>query len=344
MVKKLGLIILGLSLLFLASGCNAGDGQEGDASGQGPTPNLTMTAVFAPTGEGVSPQGGKPTVDGSGAGVETIVPGEGDSGGGIDSSGDQGMGAAVTTPTPLSTLMSVPTQTPLFLEFPQSSSEESTPPAPVPSIMAFYQESVPQIDGDPGDWSAVWYALTYVVHGPGYRADDADLSAEAKLGWDQDFLYIGIVVRDTLYVQNSTGSQIWRGDSVEMLIDTNIERDLDSTVLTEDDYQLGFSPGQPGEVIGYVPEAFVWAPAEKVGRLDRVVIAARMTEDGYLMEIAVPWFIMEVVPSVEQQFRFLLSVSDNDDINNDAQQSVVSFAPVRLLHDPTTWQALVLQP
>jgi hypothetical protein len=129
-----------------------------------------------------------------------------------------------------------------------------------------------------------------------------------------------------------------------LLLDTNIDRDFDSTVLNEDDYQFGFSPGQPGEVIGYVPEAFVWAPAEKVGRLDRVVIATRMTEDGYLMEIAVPWFVLEIIPSEEQHFGFLLSVSDNDDVNNDAQQSVVSIAPSRLLHDPTSWQDLVLQP
>jgi hypothetical protein len=61
-----------------------------------------------------------------------------------------------------------------------------------------------------------------------------------------------------------------------------------------------------------------------------------------MMEVAVPWSEFDLVPQTGQHFGFLFSVSDNDTADNNAQQSVVSLAPQRLLHDPTAWYDLLL--
>jgi hypothetical protein len=77
--------------------------------------------------------------------------------------------------------------------------------------------------------------------------------------------------------------------------------------------------------------------------LETVLIGARLTEDGYMMEVAFPWVELGVLPFGGQHLGFLFSVSDNDSVNDNVQQSVISFAPERLLHDPTSWRDLVLQ-
>jgi hypothetical protein len=210
-------------------------------------------------------------------------------------------------------------------------------------VIAAYQGKLPLIDGDPGDWSAAWYTADKIVDGEGYHAGAADLSAEFKLGWNQDFLLVAAVVRDSKFVQNAKGAQLWQGDSLELLIDTDMTGDYYLDVLNHDDFHLGISPGQLNLVSGNPLEAYIWEPSDKRGVFDRVAIAARLTSEGYLMEVAIPWFMLKVTPAAGQHFGFLFSVSDNDAGNENHQQTVVSFAPERKLYDPTSWKDLTLQ-
>ena len=71
-------------------------------------------------------------------------------------------------------------------------------------------------------------------------------------------------------------------------------------------------------------------------------VAGRLTDDGYMMEVAIAWEEIGVTPTNETTLGFLLSVADNDFINRIEQQSVVSFAPQRFLFDPTTWVPIFL--
>jgi hypothetical protein len=153
-----------------------------------------------------------------------------------------------------------------------------------------------------------------------------------------------LIVYDTAFVQNATGSQIWRGDSLEILLDTDVSGDYLSNLLNNDDYQFGFAPGVPKseDVAAKPPVGYIWAPPFVAGQFERVVVASRLGLDGYMMEVAIPWFTMDLTPFEDMHFGFLLSVSDNDAVNDTVQQSVVSFAPERVLFDPTTWRDLVL--
>lgn len=245
---------------------------------------------------------------------------------------------------PTATLIAVATQVPITLNFENLDEEEvgTGEQRPGPSVDAVYQETPPEIDGDPGDWVGIWYSAAYPTFGQGYYAGYDDLSAEFKIGWDQDYLYIGLVVRDTYFAQQATGSQIYRGDSLEIFIDSDLAGDFSNQRLNEDDYQFGFSPGNLLNTSN--SEAFIWAPKYLLGSIEMGISVGRLTEDGYLMEVALPWAIMDIEPVDGQHFGFLLSVSDNDTPFENAQHSVVSFSPDRLLHDPTSWKDLVLKP
>ncbi len=206
--------------------------------------------------------------------------------------------------------------------------------------MIDYLDDAPDIDGDFGDWPGVVYAMDKIVFGPEFFANQVDLSAEFKIGWDDQFLFLGVLVRDSQFVQTATEGMIFQGDSIEVLLDADWEGDRNSDKLSDDDYQLGFSPGNLGDIP--VPIAYLWAPTDREGPMQLSQVKGRLTEDGYMVEIAIAWEEVGVNPTPGMTLGFLLSVSDNDSIGKNEQQSVISFSEPRLLTNPSTWVPVVL--
>lgn len=275
-----------------------------------PTPNLTMTAFFSPTDTEpviINPTDTQPV-------VQTVIP---------------------TTAIP-------PTET-ATLE------PESTNTKPVPTIPsrrpgtsteALYVSTAPTIDGGWGEWTATAYPMKTVVFGKANWSGADDLEASYRVAWDNQYLYIAVKVIDEKYVQNATGDNIYKGDSVELLLDVNLEGDYYSTQLSQDDFQLGIAPGK-GDV-GSNVEAFLWFPRSLTGGRSDIKIGAIKADGLYRVEFAVPWSLFGITPVQGTHFGFAVSVSDNDNPNKNEQQTMVSSAPGRNLLDPTTWGDLIL--
>ncbi|MEJ2511938.1 MAG: sugar-binding protein, partial [Anaerolineales bacterium] len=102
-----------------------------------------------------------------------------------------------------------------------------------------YLDQAPVIDGDINDWPGTIYAIDKVVFGPEFYANQIDLFGEFKFGWDADDLYLGVLVRDSQFVQTSTDALLFQGDSIEVLLDTDWSGDQNSDTLSADDYQIG---------------------------------------------------------------------------------------------------------
>lgn len=298
------------------------------------TPNLTLTAVFSAAEE--SEEQTKPTSTSRSSVVATSIVG------GIVSTA-----TARVTPeaTSTSTLAPVATELGVLLDFDITPTLVTTEKRPGPSLIAQYQETVPVIDADPADWTAPLYLADQVVAGEGFRVSAQDISADFKIGWDQSNLYLAAVVRDSKFVQNSEESQLWRGDSLEIMLDTNVSGDYDDHQISGDDFHIGFSPGQLNlKKSSRNPiEVFIWEPQTEYGLTEDIDIAFRLTDDGYLMEAAIPWDLLDTAPISGQHFGFFFSVTDNDDVNFDRQQTIVSFIKERVPFNPTTWKDLVLQ-
>ena len=179
-----------------------------------------------------------------------------------------------------------------------------------------------------------------MVYGDNRLGNASDLSASLMLGWDEDNLYVGIRVKDDVYVQESSGRRIFRGDSLELLFDADVAGDFYATKLNGDDYQLGISPGNP--TAGNDPEAYLWYPAEYEGSRSKVKIGALPTDDGYRVEASIPWSVLGANPGRGKHYGFAFSVSDNDKPGQEEQQSMISNVPGRLLTFPTTWGDLTL--
>lgn len=250
--------------------------------------------------------------------------------------------------SPTNTLPAVVTAT-------RSGASEATQPAPtatpanrtpqptVPNIRpraqveAKFLSAPPAIDGDWSEWKEITqeYPANSVVFGNENRTDDADLAGSFHIGWDERNLYIAVKVRDDRYVQNGAGEALYQGDSIEILLDTRLQEDYFYNRLSPDDFQLGISPGRPDP--SGTKEVFLWLPAGVAGARTGAQIATQAETGGYRMEAAIPWHFFEVTPEEGTHMGFALSVSDNDNPDQNVQQSMVSNNAERRLTDPTTW-------
>ena len=168
----------------------------------------------------------------------------------------------------------------------------------------------------------------------------ADLEGAYRVGWDNTYLYLAVKVTDDVFAENATGTNLFKGDSIDILVDTNISSDFFTQSLSPDDYQIGISAGK-GEV-GKNMEANLWFPDSKAGGLSNVKMAAVPMKDGYRIEAAIPWSDLGVTPANGMHFGFAVSISDNDKTGENVQESMVSSVG-RMLTDPTTWGDLVLK-
>lgn len=211
------------------------------------------------------------------------------------------------------------------------------------ALLASNMVTAPVIDGDLSEWRVLANTADAVVYGASHWSGASDLSATFALGWDDANLYLAVSVRDDVLAQTQTGESIFRGDSVEFLLDGALQADRQHEKLSGDDYQVGLSPGDLA-VATVTAQAYIWFPAGQTGSLPAAQLAASATVDGYVLEAAVPWDALGVTPATGREYGFALSVSDNDLYGLVTQQSMVSTAAGRLLTDPTTWGQLRLDP
>ena len=204
---------------------------------------------------------------------------------------------------------------------------------------AIHFSTPPTIDGYFTDWGDLANTINAAVYRPENWTGPADNSAAFALGWDASALYLAIHVTDDAHVQTQLGALIFKGDSVELLLDSDLGGDFASATLSGDDYQIGFTPGE-NKIGG--PDAYLWFPASQAGRPNATVSAHGDEGGGFYLEASIPWSVFNVAPSAGGRFGFAASVSDNDTPGTAEQQSMISTAPDRRLTNPTTWGTLVL--
>jgi hypothetical protein len=253
----------------------------------------------------------------------------------------------IITATPLPAT-DTPTATPVT---PTATSTEAPTAAPAatavpggahlgPQTEALYVGNEPSLDGGWGDWDATEYSANSIVWGASNWTGADDLSASYKVEWDEDYLYICAKVTDDIYVQTQTGNDLYKGDSIEVLFDSNYNGDYYTNFLNSDDYQIGVSAGKSG--IGDGMEAYLWFPSNRATSTSSVLYGAKAWDKGYRIAAAIPWSILRVTPSAGQHYGFVFSVSDDDSNIGGKQQTLTSSDPYRNILNPMSWGDLVL--
>ncbi len=307
-----------------------------------PTPDKTMTALFEPT-------------------QAVAATSASDSSSGSD--GDQ----ATATPKVVPTNTPKPDETEVIDDGEATKTVEPTDTEPTevsyvgpavrsgPSITAEYM-TLAVMDGDLAGWvPPIQKVINHVVYGAANWNNEDDSSGTVVAGWDENYLYLGVRVKDDKYVQEGSGSKIYLGDSIEIHFDRYVSGDYYLQAMTGDDYQIGISPGQGSIVwiisngkiaaatVGNPPQAYLWFPKSKAGIKDEIKIGVNKAGQGYMVEWKIPWSLLGVTnPSAGDHFGFAISINDNDLAGTQTQQTVVSNVATRYYSDPTTWGDLYL--
>jgi hypothetical protein len=232
---------------------------------------------------------------------------------------------AVPTPTPVATA----TQAPIGRSRPADNGN------------FFARRGIPvALDGRLEDWSNNWLPLVSIVQGGENFGSLQDLGGSFQIMWSADGLYVAIRVGDDVYRSGPEGTDMWKGDGLEIQFDRDLAGDFDNAKANGDDFQLGISFGPDlNQVRGYR-----WLPYSLESSFAGNGAVVR-TASGYNVELLLPWSLFELSGSgltPGQSFGFNLSVNDNDG-DTPAQQSVLSASPARTTHDnPSEWSTLVL--
>ena len=75
--------------------------------------------------------------------------------------------------------------------------------------------------------------------------------------WDEENLYFAAKVYDDEIVQGKSGASTWEEDDVQFDLDLDRDGDKDTAAYTNDDLQIGFSPG---DFKNEEPEIWGWNP------------------------------------------------------------------------------------
>ncbi len=213
------------------------------------------------------------------------------------------------------------------------------PEGPTSGIVKITDQS-PRINGDLSEWPALVYPASRAGFGADAWTGPADASASWNVVWDDTQLTFAVRVQDDVFVQQSVGESLFRGDSVEIWLSTGPgER---QSTLSGREYQIGVSPGDlAGSTSG--PNAFFWLPAQFRRPLDQgVLIGAQRTETGYNLEFTVPWSVIGTTPAAGRTFALILAINDDDSPGAAEQESQVTSVAGAQLVNPLTWTNVVV--
>jgi len=142
------------------------------------------------------------------------------------------------------------------------------------------------IDGDLSDWKLGAMTPAVLDTEEQLSSDSANMAAwagpEDSSGkfyvlWDDEKLYMAVVMKDDKLSQNKTGGSIWNADAVEVFFSTT-----NAVADHSEHYQFGFD---------FKEQTWNWCNMDSGGQseVDWLVAAASITDDGYICEAAIEY-------------------------------------------------------
>ncbi|MBX3066570.1 MAG: endo alpha-1,4 polygalactosaminidase [Anaerolineae bacterium] len=215
-----------------------------------------------------------------------------------------------------------------------------------PELVATAITELFTIDGDLSDWFGFPCAEVNSADQISFGDKSSwrgryDLSGRVCYAWDSENLYVGFEIYDDMNVQKYEGSDLWRGDHVELWFDTQLQLDFDSAAANDDDFQIGVSPGDFDKV---APSFFIWTPPTLADVYAAVEWAVVRTPPGYSAEIRLPAVVLKGLRlATDHAIGATFDPSDTDTPGSSEQEMMLSTAPKTVWGTPTLWNNLVFK-
>ncbi len=204
------------------------------------------------------------------------------------------------------------------------------------------------VDGNLNEWSSQWVPLTNRVHGVERWSGLNDLSGQAAFAWDETFLYLAVERTDDFHVQDETqvGYDLYRGDAVELWLDSNLTGDFDEPAANEpgglaDDFQFALGAGNYSTLR---PEGVVLFPRRDEEWNRQVRVRAEPLPNGYTLEVSIPWALMGVTARDNLALGYAIVLNDNDPPASDDPQTQIASTQEQPFQQPLTFGNLILAP
>lgn len=171
-----------------------------------------------------------------------------------------------------------------------------------------------------------------------------DLQARWRLAWDDAFLYAAVEVVDDVIVPPQVPRLAYRADSVELWLDTD-PYDLGDDLFSQDEYIALFFDNGSGNFGTY---SYLGWPAAEIGFIDVPTLAIQgflqRVTGGYIIELALPWRSLNVVPTADMQLGIVLVANDNDRPTLQVQEVQYAQVANAVYNHPASWGRYYLQP
>jgi hypothetical protein len=180
------------------------------------------------------------------------------------------------------------------------------------------------IDGDPSDWGERGLSVD-ALHWHSVRGSVADFDPHYRIGWNDTGLLVRAVVRDDALVSAPDPSGSLYGVLTADTLVVKASTGTDKPMVSQAVVCLGDAPDR-GKV--KIKTGLPGATAETSETLAQA--AAKVTPDGYVYEVLLPWKAVEVAPTVGTELALQLLQCDDDPPGTSGQDTERA---------PTRWHA-----
>ena len=137
----------------------------------------------------------------------------------------------------------------------------------------------------------------------------SDLSGTGYMQWDEERLYLAVAVKDNVHVQNGTGSDMWKGDSIQFALDPGRKSEL--PVLGYNEIGVALNRNTASVI------QWRWTAAAGVAGLGNAQFAVNRDDDSgtTTYEMAIPWNALlpaGITAAPGADFGFSMLINDND--------------------------------
>jgi len=208
--------------------------------------------------------------------------------------------------------------------------------APAQDVVIPSPGAMPKLDGKIDE---AWFFSTEQTIGTSQvgaaPSSPSDCSGTWRALWNSEGLYVLVDVKDDALTSDSGGgNNKWNDDSVEIYVDGDNSK---ATSPGTDDHQYTFWWGNE---VWEEPSALHNGAPSLVG-VDYAVVT---TDEGYLLEVKLPWMsIMGAAPTPGQQIGFDVWINDDDDGGDRDSQVSWYSTDGNGWQDPSVWAVAVLE-
>jgi hypothetical protein len=170
------------------------------------------------------------------------------------------------------------------------------------------------IDGDLSDWQlgsmipAVLDTKEQIYTGLTSWSGPRDCSGQFYMLWDDENIYMAVIVKDDKFSNNKTGGDIWNADCIEVFFATT-----NTSTDHSEHYQYGFNANN---------QTWNWCNMDSAGQsaIDYLQVASTKTADGYICEAAIEYGRIAALDfKVGNNIGFHPVIDDTDDSDREIQ-------------------------